>query len=52
MILGLLCVGLGLYASYGIGGLVGLRNTNMNSIMPFLLLGIGVRGLTFSYLCI
>ena len=43
-ILGLVCVGLGLYTSYGIGGLVGLKDTNMNSLMPFLLLGIGVRG--------
>ena len=41
-ILGLVCIGLGLYSSYGIGGLVGLKNTGMNSLLPFLLLGIGV----------
>lgn len=41
-ILGLICIGLGLYSSYGIGGFVGLKDTNMNSLMPFLLLGIGV----------
>ena len=41
-LLGLMCVGLGLYASYGICGYVGLADNDLNMLLGFLLLGIGV----------
>ena len=41
-LLGLMCVGLGLYASYGIAGYVGLADNDLNTLLAFMLLGIGV----------
>ncbi len=41
-IAGIMCVGMGIMSSYGLCGAAGLPFTNMNSIMPFLLLGIGI----------
>jgi Niemann-Pick C1 protein len=41
-IIGIICVGMGIMSTYGLCGALGLPYTNMNSIMPFLLLGIGI----------
>ena len=38
-LLGLMCVGLGLYSSYGICGYVGLADNDLNMLLGFLLLG-------------
>ena len=40
--LAIVCVVLGLASSFGIGGYMGLKNTDMNMVLGFLLLGIGV----------
>ncbi len=39
---GLACIGMGLATCYGICAALGLPSTQMNTIVPFLLLGIGV----------
>ena len=40
--IGIGSIGLGIVTSYGLAGLFGIPNTPMNSILPFLLLGIGI----------
>ena len=40
--IGIGSIGLGIGTSYGLAGLFGIPNTGMNSILPFLLLGIGI----------
>jgi Niemann-Pick C1 protein len=41
-IIGIICVGMGIISTYGVCGVMGIPYTNMNSILPFLLLGIGI----------
>ena len=40
--IGIGSIGLGIVTSYGLAGLFGIPNGPMNSILPFLLLGIGI----------
>ena len=40
--MGLACIGLGMGTSYGFSSLIGFPFTPMHSILPFLLLGIGI----------
>ena len=40
--IGVASVGLGIGTTYGLCGFFGIPNTPMNSILPFLLLGIGI----------
>ena len=40
--IGICSIGLGIATCYGLAGLFGVKNTSMNSILPFLLLGIGI----------
>ena len=40
--IGIGSIGLGIVTTYGLAGLFGVKNTSMNSILPFLLLGIGI----------
>ena len=40
--IGIICVGMGIGSSYGLCSLCGLMYTNMHSILPFMLLGIGI----------
>ena len=41
-IMGLLCIGGGILSSYGLCSAVGLMYSQMHSILPFMLLGIGI----------
>ena len=40
--MGLACIGIGMGTSYGFSSLIGFPYTPMHSILPFLLLGIGI----------
>ena len=41
-LIGLGCIGIGIGTSYGFSSLIGVPYTPMHSILPFLLLGIGI----------
>ena len=40
--IGICSIGLGIITCYGLAGIFGIPNTSMNSVLPFLLLGIGI----------
>ena len=40
--IGIGSIGIGIVTTYGLAGLFGIPDTPMNSILPFLLLGIGI----------